>query len=645
MLSYTHGRCSRAVNRRASHRPSKKTTFVLGSHCQTSGIRGLSEVGVASTCKGLAEFTAAKNQSAQEGDDVTRTRIRELVHSLQKLVRHGDADARQKIQNLVVVASCCGVYAHSADLYAATCAGTYLSMDMAPDIYTFLVCAMSPNTAFEDTFVSFLRSSIVFFPAPKRFHRDISWPEDSSDSLVTLLKCCLPSLLSIYPCIVSKDVSFDARVCIFRFFHRLFLGSHQQRAAFLCANRSIVRVCVLEYVYYFVRTVTPLPETRYMLNMNIAALATNAFNVGQQLRVDLNSEFAVVVAAHGGDSCSWDAGLVDPMFVCINDKCKIIFDRNTRSAKGIVNPFRDQIPRHVVVPRKPQSKPQYAQLLRECVHHISHLPFTEEFVVFEAYCRRSKIEPKYVRVLWTTFQTVRVHELTVGIIARQIEAIARISHINTQKMTKTSTLLVCLFCCQFNTFPTFRHDVRQGRYTCNKCEIDGSVVRVNMIGRLVVVCNVPLVLSVPDCKVVVWNGSYQHFAVGGARVIPQILWGGLSNTQLFTSLVRSALPMQYIVALESDASSTWPFASNEFMLARHAHSKGVIALSQTAAKRCCMCRNGMINQRYLLLDVYNMCPVVLCVCIRHTIAHRFIKQTILTVTDYINFVQHLNTRE
>lgn len=93
------------------------------------------EVGVASTCKGRAEFTALKIQSEEGGDAETRTRIRELVHSLQKLVRHGDANARQKIQNLVVVASCCGVYTHSADLYAATCAGTYLCMDMAPDIY------------------------------------------------------------------------------------------------------------------------------------------------------------------------------------------------------------------------------------------------------------------------------------------------------------------------------------------------------------------------------------------------------------------------------------------------------------------------------------------------------------------------------
>lgn len=485
---------------------------------------------------------------------------------------------------------------------------------MAPDIYTFLVCAMSPNTAYEDTFVSFLRSSIVFLPAPKRFHRDISWPEDNSESLVILLKCCLPSLLSIYPSVVTKDVAFDARVSIFRFFHSLFLGTHHDRAVFLSEHRAIVRVCILEYVYYFIGVVTPLPKTRYMSHINVETLATNASNVGQQLRVDINTEFAVKVSGVGvyGPAAAWSMGIVGAMFASINDKCKVVFDRNTRSAKAIVNPFRELIPRHMPPARKPPSKPQYARVLRECVHHIASLPFTDEFVVFEAYCRRIAVNARYVRVLWSMFQAVRVHELTTGVIEMQIDAIAKISHINTQKMTKISTLLVCLFCCQFNTFPTFRHDVRRGVYTCNKCEIEGSVVRINMIGRIVVVCGVPLILSVPECKVVVWNGSYTHLTnADGPRRIPLIPWGPLSNTQIFSGLVKGALPLQYIVALEHEDSTTWPYATNEFMLARHARSKAIITLSHTPSKRCCMCRNGMINQRYLLLCVYNMCPVLI----------------------------------
>lgn len=509
---------------------------------------------------------------------------------------------------------------------------------------------MSPNTAYEDTFVSFLRSSVVFLPAPKRFHRDISWPEDNSESLVILLKCCLPSLLSIYPSVVTKDVAFDARVCIFRFFHSLFLGTHHDRAIFLSENRAIVRVCILEYVYYFVREVTPLPQTRYMRHVNVDALATNACNVGQQLRVDINTEFALIAPTsntcpQASCAAAWNAGLVGPMFASINDKCKVVFDRNTRSAKAIVNPFRELIPRHIPSQRKPPSKAQYARALRECVHYIASMPFTDEFVVFEAYCRRISIEACYVRVLWSMFQAVRVHELTKVVIEMQIDAIAQISHINTQKMTKISTLLVCLFCCQFNTFPTFRHDVRRGMYTCNKCEIEGSVVRINMIGRIVVVCNVPLILSVPECKVVVWNGSYSHLTkYDYDRRIPLILWGPLSNTQIFSGLVKGALPLQYIVALEHEISTTWPYATNEFMMARQARSKAIITLSRSQSKRCCMCRNGMINQRYLLLDVYNMCPVMLCVCVRHTVVQRFIDNTIVTVTDYLNFAEHFSRR-
>jgi len=46
-----------------------------------------------------------------------------------------------------------------------------MHIDMAPDIYLFLVCAMSPNINYEDVLVSFLRSSIIIFPAPRHFRQ------------------------------------------------------------------------------------------------------------------------------------------------------------------------------------------------------------------------------------------------------------------------------------------------------------------------------------------------------------------------------------------------------------------------------------------------------------------------------------------
>jgi len=254
------------------------------------------------------------------------------VCALQRLVRQGDAEARQTMQDLVPIAACLDEYTHSAALLAAARSRPYMGIAMAPDIHLFLVCAMSPNTQYEDSFVSFLRSSDVIFPAPKRFHKDVAWPESHSQSLRGMVKACLP----LYPSVATKDVAFDARVSIFKVFRALLVGSHHARVEFFSAHSAVLRICTLEYVYYFMTSVTPMPCTRYMGLVDVATLHTNAFNIGQQLRVDLNTEFAVLAQY----TDPWGAGLVARVFQRISDKCKVMFDRNARSGKAVMARLR-----------------------------------------------------------------------------------------------------------------------------------------------------------------------------------------------------------------------------------------------------------------------------------------------------------------
>jgi len=630
MLSYTHGRGSRTQSRRPAHRAARSAAFVLGSHSSFASVSSLRETPPA-TYKGLAPPRV----------DNTRDSIQRAVCALQRLVRQGDAEARQTMQDLVPVAACLGEYAHSAALLAAARARPYLGIAMAPDIHLFLVCAMSPNTQYEDSFVSFLRSSVVIFPAPKRFHKDVAWPASHHQSLTGLLKACLPSLLSLYPSVATKDVAFDARVSIFKVFRALLVGSHRARVAFFSEHSAVLRICILEYVYYFMASVTPMPATRYMRLVDIATLRTNAFNIGQQLRVDLNTEFAAL-AQH---TDPWGAGVVAGVFARISDKCKVMFDRNARSGKAIMAPLRSLDVKHAPPPHRAPQKQQHELLLRECMHHVATLPFTEEFVVFEASCRRRGIPGAHMQALWSTFQAVRVFELTGGIVRAQLQAIAHLSPVNSLKTKTISSLLVCLFCCQFNLFPTFLYDIRQRTYTCNKCEIPGSAVEINMIGRVVVIMNTPLVLSVPDCCVVVWNGCYQDFTSGAevARV-PVVPWGRLSVSSFFGALLRATLPMQYITQEQADAPATWPCASVELMLARSAGRTASMPLAEhSMLRRCCMCRNSVVAQRYLLLDIHNMCMVTVCVCSRHAVAMRFINTTVVTVTDYLHMIEHMRS--
>jgi len=99
---------------------------------------------------------------------------------------------------------------------------------------------------------------------------------------------------------------------------------------------------------------------------------------------------------------------------------------------------------------------------------------------------------------------------------------------------------------------------------------------------------------------VVWNSCYQDFS-RGAEVprVPVVPWGRHSVSSFFGALLCTTLLMQ-----------SRPYASVELMLARCAGQTANVSLAEQGTKRrYCKCRNSVVAQRYLLLDIYNMCMV------------------------------------
>ena len=78
------------------------------------------------------------------------------------------------------------------------------------------------------------------------------------ESLCVALKCCLPSLLSMYTGTTTKDVCFTARVAIFNLFEGLFRDTHAKRTAFFVKLRPLLRVCYTEYIFSYLQQVTPV---------------------------------------------------------------------------------------------------------------------------------------------------------------------------------------------------------------------------------------------------------------------------------------------------------------------------------------------------------------------------------------------------
>jgi hypothetical protein len=219
--------------------------------------------------------------------------IQQILNKLQDQIRMGDIKARLLLQNMIVYQAYCHSYKRLALYCTMDNNMKTLELDMFPDIYIYYLRAMCTTCTLDDEFVNFIKSSVPFFANPRRMQKKHAWSDQNVQGISILLRCCMPTLLSLFPILSSKDVHFWARVHIYRLFMDLLQGSQKNRCLFFENNRALLRVCLIEYVLYFSKFVSPPPRTLIMQNVDINTLYVSAFNVAQQLRVDINTDYVL----------------------------------------------------------------------------------------------------------------------------------------------------------------------------------------------------------------------------------------------------------------------------------------------------------------------------------------------------------------
>lgn len=202
---------------------------------------------------------------------------------LERAVCHGDNAARALLQALLPLVA----YTIPIDALQPETEALLPHIGSAPDLYTFILQAIGRTNSIEDRLVMLMRTCFLFFPPSRRIQKRTEWEVVHGKSLVVLLRACLPTLLSLYPQTGTKDVLFELRVLLFRRWHALLAGTHEQRVKFFTANSSLLRVCLIEYFYHYVQHVHPMPRVVISAD-KIALLARNASNIGQHLRMELN---------------------------------------------------------------------------------------------------------------------------------------------------------------------------------------------------------------------------------------------------------------------------------------------------------------------------------------------------------------------
>jgi len=654
-------------------------------HAKKSDHEGLSSIATKPEPQHTANTTTKRH--CPDNNARNKEKMHTFVSNMENKIRLGDCDARWQMQRVlplqcyvnnyprifnVLGASCinniplpesCVNHHHHHHTHSAGQNAICVHLGMLPEITILLHQCMMPTKQYEDDLIILIRSCIPFFQNPRRVKHDHAWPEQNDKTLCMLLKWCMPSMLSLYPQVCVKDVNFEVRVGIMRLFRELLVGSFEARNKFYLKHKTLVKMCLMEYIYYIIQNVNALPQTKYIKSININVMGTNVFNIGQQFRVELNLEFAKT-----DKSISTEAilHLLDELA----PKCHIMFERCCRYNKNSLHCGYNEMyntsasANHAAV----RAKRAANELAPLCLEVLSNVPYTRFFSVFEMYCQRNNIVSSHINTLWDRMQLIQVYEVSVELIQQQSRALRANWDCNKIQIHRQSTLLVCMLCAQKNVFPTFRHDVRNNQYTCNRCNIANSVFEIDLIGRIVVVCNVPLVFSLCCQKIVILTGrgtelstpaaaskeKQGHFLrlsspptnESAAKTVSPcacIAWDKHTTTLNFSQVLGSISISQHIARHEQPVLRRWDTASREYMQMRIGGSTAMIRISQQPRHICCLCRINAVQNKYTLLDIHNNAMVILTVCSKHSLpAH--LCSTVLTVSAYIEIMQARSQR-
>jgi hypothetical protein len=559
--------------------------------------------------------------------------INTVVLQIESKIRTGKKIFRQILHDMILYVFLNSMYHNQIKIQQIQKSKKKLNIGLFPDIYIYLIRCMAYNSKSTDEMVNFIRSSIPFFSNPRRVHKKKYWGDNNADSLKILLRCCLASLLSIYSDVSCKDVDFWVRASIYNIFHNLLISTHKQRATFFADNKPLLRTCIAEYVMYYIKFISPLPYTLHTQNIDFETMFTNSFNIGQQLRVDINMEYSKIKQKQ-----TYIVTKKQCMDILskMNTKCQIMYERNMRCNKISISKLYHIDSISSMTKSRRLIRMQTIKVFKECMHIIKTTPYIKDFMLFESYCIRIGLNSEYINIIWDTLNNVKIHEISGDLIHKQLISLNSEFGINTRQMTMKRKLLLCIVCNQHNMSSMFRYDARSMKFLCNKCDIYDSVYEIDMLGRVIVINNIPVYLSPYSNNIVLWNGY-------NTNLIPEIRWSLLNSLNAVNLLVNNMHSFSCIFLNNSHNTVNTKLTNiidRNFIVSRMNGNRALlplVSISRTQIK-CSFCRSNSIYEFYNIIDIYNKEVVSVPVCAKHNVPKYIIETQYMNITTLTNII-------
>lgn len=461
----------------------------------------------------------------------------------------------------------------------------------------------------------------------------------TQETLCVVMKCCLPSLLSMYAGTTTKDVCFAARVAIFSFFENLFRAKHADRTAVFMKLRPVMRVCFTEYIFYYVHNVTPVKIDDGISLQKQRFFIMNATNTAEQFRIELNQKFQEIIGECDMNTEISDGQILNVLTATVS-YCQVLQERNVRLSRnhiGILSSVSTNKPSS----RRTISCHKRANDATVCIPYLDMVPQTSNFCIFEFVCCRRGIPRQVVATLWDLQKRVRVHELSAEICNRQLQSLRRRGIVSPQNIKRSLTTLICLNCTTTGAFPSYRQDLRRNAFVCTRCDSPDLCVEVDILGRVLVINDVPLVFSTCCCEMVVYTGTQNEISDTDVAC-RHTKWSKNSSSCSFHNAINNIKFMQFIYddSFPRKARAI-KYISRAFVLARRQNDFSCTPCYSTQ-KTCAMCRS--ISQKtYFLVDIFSEAKFGMRVCSKHCIPAKWKEDSVFTLQKYLAIFDFLES--
>ena len=363
--------------------------------------------------------------------------------------------------------------------------------DNLPDMFPFILgvfdAVMDQNPELQQMLLM-MRQCMPLRRRTRRSQREVEWREGSFPCMQILVRCLLGTLLDLYN-VSAHVVCFKTRVAVYQLVRSLLVLDFA--CLRLCLNRMryILKISIMEYLCNSIQDYFPAIE--YMLNKSgrqFSQFKASVNNLCNLFRCELNTMFL-----------SSPTGILDKL-PTLEKLAHSYFERCTRSYRGIITSTFGSVPRGRL------------SLTSAALSAVLDRVYSTKNQVLFASLHRDVLPPEMLEAAWHVTQAVQVQLLPAAILRRQYACLSRKCAFN---IGSSRYLHLCAMCVlqRPGAVMTLRLDCETSRFICTHADCGThSVLRVDMLGRLVTVGQQTVLLSCCCGCPVLYRGSGSEFA-------------------------------------------------------------------------------------------------------------------------------------